>query len=228
MSRIWAVGMGLAILVMMGACNADQGDQGYQPLLESVDCPPDVDITFLDPPECHILVVPADRSDPEGGSVRLLVAKVLPLGIEPSSKTGTGGLDNIGDPLAINGNMQTGVTRRGGIGVFAEIRGAGPHVSPSLKCAEISALDTRGPAAATGDPELTSDFVAAVRACGDRLRAQGVDPAAFDVTQTAEDIEDLRKAFDVDHWDSIGSQGTASRYLFQYVRTHRIRLGARD
>lgn len=220
MSRILAVGLGLVILFMMGACNADQGDRGHEPVLESVDCPAEVDITFLEPPECHVLVVPADRSDPEGGSVRLLVAKVLALGKEPSQATGTGGLHNIGDPLAINGNMQTGVTRSGGIGVFAELRGAGPHVSPSLRCPEISALDTRGPAAPTGDPQLTADFVDAVRACGERLRAQGVDPAAFDVTQTAEDIEDLRRAFDVDHWDSIGSEGTASRYLFQYMRMH--------
>ncbi len=147
MSRILAVGLGLVILFMMGACNADQGDRGHEPVLESVDCPAEVDITFLEPPECHVLVVPADRSDPEGGSVRLLVAKVLALGKEPSQATGTGGLHNIGDPLAINGNMQTGVTRSGGIGVFAELRGAGPHVSPSLRCPEISALDTRGPAA---------------------------------------------------------------------------------
>ena len=50
------------------------------------------------------------------------------------------------------------------------------------------------------------------KACADRLRKAGVDPAEFDVAETAADIEDLRRAVGVERWRLAGTYGTASRY----------------
>lgn len=208
------------VVSIVGACTGQQPESEYQPSLEWVECPADVDITFLYPPECGYLTVPADRSSPDDGQVRLLIARVEPVGVEPANGSGTGGLHNIGDPLGITGDIQTGATRGGGVSVITELRGAGPHSEPSLRCPEIDALDRMGPAAPTADPDLTAAFVDAVAMCRERLRSAGIDPADFDVRQTAEDLEDLRRAVGVERWQGIDSQGTASRYLFEYLRNH--------
>ncbi len=129
---------------------------------------------------------------------------------------GLGG--NVGDPFALTGNLATGATRLQSIGVGMESRGAGPHASPRLSCPEVDDLSARAAGSPSGDQAVTRAFVAAVRACAERLRAEGVDPADYGITAMAADADDLRVALGIDQFTSLGTQGTSSRVLFEYLR----------
>lgn len=107
-----------------------------------------------------------------------------------------------------------------------ELRGAGPHNKPRLDCPKVTALQARLAASLTGDRSMNDTVIAAVRQCAERLRVAGVDPADFDVTQAAADVEDLRKAIGIESWSIAGSYGTSSRYLTDYLRAFPGRVQA--
>ena len=215
------------VVLVTGAAVACGGHSGasFEPTLEWGACPGDVEVTFLSHHQCGTLTVLEDRDRPDGPTVQLLVVKVWPVGVEPRPGIGTGLGANIGDPQAIGGDIASGATRGHWIVVQSEPRGAGPHVSPSLRCPETDALAAQAAERLTGDKQLNASFLAAVAACVKRLRASGVEPADFDVAATAADADDLRKAIGIDQWSEVGTQGTASRVMFEYLRAYPGRAG---
>jgi pimeloyl-ACP methyl ester carboxylesterase len=213
------------MVVVVGGCE-DTPDASFQPSLEWTDCPAEVESTFLSDHEFGYLTVLEDRSKPHGPTIKLLAIRVPPIGVTPAPGIVSGIGDNIGDPYGTGGGIATGATRLGRLVIELEHRGAGPHSQPSLRCPEVDALTQRAAASRTGDDELTTAFVDAVGACAQRLRSAGVEPAAYDVASVVADREDLRTVLGIDQWYTLGSYGTASRYLFEYVRTHPNRVGA--
>ncbi len=183
-------------------------------------------MTFLSRHECGTLTVLEDRDQPDGRTVELLVVKAWPVGVEPGQGIGTGLGGNIGDPFLLSGNMATGATRTGRIGVSMEIRGAGPHSTPSLRCPETDELAVPAAGRLTADEDFTAAFVATVGACAERLRATGIDPADYDISAIAADADDLRRALDLDRWWLLGTQGTMSRATFEYLRAYPDRAQA--
>jgi len=206
-----------AVALAATGCSAD-AQEPFRRSLEWGDCPSDVEVTFLSRHECGYLTVLEDRSEPAGRTIRMLVAKVWPVGIEPLPGIGTGFGGNVGDPRALSGGIATGATRLGHVVVQMESRGAGPHAEPSLACPEVDELDHRGASSLTGDSALIEDFLAAVRACRDRVTASGVDVADYDTAEGAADIEDLRVALDLQAWAEVGAEGTSSRFVFEHLR----------
>lgn len=210
----------LAVIAFLGACSSGEG-KAFEPLLVWGACPADVEVTFISRHECGMLTVLENRAKPNGKTIDLLVVKVWPVGVDdPPAEFGTGFGGDIGDPFSLSGGIATGATRWGNIVVQMESRGAGPHSAPSLRCIEADGLAVRAASVETGDPGLEAAFVDAVGACATRLRAAGYDPAAYGVAETAADVEDLRVAVGLDRWAGIGSQGTTSRVVFEYLRTH--------
>jgi pimeloyl-ACP methyl ester carboxylesterase len=201
------------------AC-AEESTRSFKPTLKWGECPADVEVTFLSRHQCGVLTVPEDRNKSNGHTVELLVVKVWPVGVEPRPGIVTGLGGNIGDPRQLTGNSATGATRLGAISVDMEIRGAGPHATPSLRCPETDQLAARAASSVTDDETVNVAFVAAVGACAHRLRTSGIDPAAYDVSAIAADIDDLRQALGIDRWLLLGTQGTMSRATFEYLRAY--------
>ena len=214
----------LSSLLLFAAVEACGGDSeaSFEPTLEWGGCPGDVEVTFLSRHECGTLTVLEDRDEPDGRTVELPVVKVWPVGVEPGPGIHTGLSGNIGDPFALTGGIATGATRLGAIAVNMEIRGAGPHSTPSLRCPETDELATQAAGRLTGDTDFTAAFVASIEACAERLRATGIDPADYDISAIVADLDDLRRALDLDRWWLLGTQGTMSRATFEYLRAIRI------
>jgi len=211
----------LTPLLVLTACSGDETEPpAFSPTLAWGDCPPDVEVTFLSRHECGTLTVLANRAEPSGPTIDLLVARVWPVGKEPVPGLGSSLGANLGDPRGLSGGIATGTTRLGGIGVELEWRGAGPHVDPSLRCPEVEELQPEFAAATSDDSSLVDRFTDAVGRCGDRLRTEGIDPADFDASQAAADLEDLRVALGGDPWRVLGVTGNQSRYLYEYLRTY--------
>ena len=209
----------LTPLLVLTACSGDDTEPpAFSPTLAWGDCPPDVEVTFLSRHECGILTVLANRAEPSGPTIELLVARVWPVGKEPVPGLGSSFGANVGDPRALSGGIATGTTRLGGVGVEIEWRGAGPHVDPVLRCPEVEELQPDFAAARSDDTAVVDSFVDGVRRCGERLRTEGIDPADFDATEAAADLEDLRVALEVDRWRVLGVNGSQSRYLYEYFR----------
>jgi pimeloyl-ACP methyl ester carboxylesterase len=88
--------------------------------------------------------------------------------------------------------------------ITLEMRGTG-FSEPSLKCDEVSELNGQVFAA---DVDPTSDEgrvmrLDAVRACHDRLIADGVDLSAYASQDAAQDLEDLREALGISQWNLV-------------------------
>jgi pimeloyl-ACP methyl ester carboxylesterase len=195
----------------------------FHPTLRWAACPSDVEIQYFSRHRCGWLTVLQDRSTPAGKTVRLLVVETWPVGETPLPGLDSGFGSDLGNGHSY-GSAAAGATRTHHIGVALEMRGTG-HSEPSLACPEVDGLDPRGARAPTGDASLLSDFLAAVAACHDRLTAQGVVPADYDVNAMAQDMEDLRIALGIDRWAFLSSYGTNSRYLFEYLREFPDRVG---
>ena len=95
-------------------------------------------------------------------------------------------------------------------------RGIG-HSIPSLDCPEVAAAGADLVGLRQRDPARRDTLLSAVRACHDRLTGQGIDPAAYDLTANAQDIEDLRTTLGIASWNLI-SNGSASRLAFEVAR----------
>jgi hypothetical protein len=216
--------LALCLAAGLAAAGCTKAEADFTPTLTWGECPDDVEVTFLSRHECGRLTVLADRSDPDGPTLSLLVSRVWPVGAEPKPGFGTSFGRDVADAEMPTGDMAAGATRLGRTMVQIEWRGSGPHNEPSLRCPEVDALQPDFAAATSEDRNVREAFVGAVKACADRLRKAGVDPAEFDVAETAADIEDLRRAVGVERWRLAGTYGTASRYLFEYVSSFPGRL----
>jgi pimeloyl-ACP methyl ester carboxylesterase len=161
---------------------------------------------------CGFVLVPENRSRPEGAWIRLAVAifksstaVVRPPLILLGGGPGTVVLDTFG-PI-ITGAAGRDFTAGRDLVMFDQ-RGVG-HSQPALHCPEVSdlALHTLG-MHLTREQE-TEGQVEAAFACRDRLVASGIDLAAYDTAASAADVNDLRVALGYGELDVWGiSYGT--------------------
>ena len=213
-------------LGLVVGCTAEPQPVPFRPTLVWGDCPDDVETTFLTPHECGTLTVLADRAEPNGDTLRLLVAKVPPPAGVTAPGVGTSFGPNFGDGEVVSGAMAAGATRMGRTSLQLEWRGSGPHNSTSLACPEVDSLGARAAGVRHDDPGLRDAFVAAVAACATRLRSSGVDPGDYTAMAMAQDVEDLRVAAGVDTWAMAGTYGTQSALLFEYLHRNPGRVQA--
>ena len=229
MSRtaMWTRVIGAALVALAFAtasCTGGGAKASFRPTLQWDKCPSDIEIQYFSRHRCGWLTVLQDRSQPAGKTVRLLVVQTWPVGETPVPGFNSGFGSDLGSGYGY-GSTAAGSTRTHHIGFTLELRGTG-HSEPSLACPEVDALDPRQARAPTGDSSLLeSTSSRRSRACHDRLTAQGVVPADYDVQNVAQDMDDLRVALGIDRWAFLSSYGTNSRYLFEYLRAFPGRVG---
>jgi pimeloyl-ACP methyl ester carboxylesterase len=162
--------------------------------------------------ECGWVEVPEDRSDPEGGTVRLHVAIFASETPNPAPdpvvflQGGPGGYALEIMPLLFEDGFSHLLADRDVI-VYDQ-RGVG-YSEPSLACPELRELgfeiiDDDLPVEETRRLQLD-----AVEECRDRLTASGADLAAYSSAESAADLAELREALGIDEWNLYGiSYGT--------------------
>jgi pimeloyl-ACP methyl ester carboxylesterase len=181
---------------------------GYEPRFESAPCPA-VPVPFPNNARCGFLVVPENRSRPEGRTIRLAVAIVPAVSPQPAP-----------DPIV---HLTGGP---GGIAIFEaqELVDAGfnqdrdlilmdqrgTYLSePALTCDVIDRFNRQQVALPLDARSTRRKHVAATRKCRRQLVARGIDIAAYNTTENAADFADLRRALGYDQWNMFGvSYGT--------------------
>jgi pimeloyl-ACP methyl ester carboxylesterase len=214
MGVLTAIGL---VLVASVACTSSDGgaEGGFRPSFEEVACPDDVANVILTFVSCGYLTVLEDRTDPEGGTVRLFVTKIEP----PDGPVESDPMFTIGYDLAsIPSYASIGplAQRMNRVTYLMDQRGAG-HSEPLLECPEVSDLSERMVGARLSDPGARGDLLDAVGRCRARLVEEGVDLSAYTLEQSAADIEDLRRTLDIPSWNII-SWGSDSRVIFEVLR----------
>jgi pimeloyl-ACP methyl ester carboxylesterase len=206
-----------ALLALATACTGGRSSESSSPAFTLVACPQDVQVQLLVPHSCGYLTVPEDRSQPQGGTVRLFVVRFPPPDLSPHP-----------DPVLILGGAIGAVTEYGKLQSEAahlhrtvyilDERGTG-HSLPGLACPEIDRVSTAGLVEPTGDPSLRGRLLAAATECRSRLLASEIDPSDFDLTAMAADVEELRLALGIPSWN-LATYGTWSRLAFEVIREH--------
>ncbi|AQH02396.1 hypothetical protein A9R05_25895 [Burkholderia sp. KK1] len=169
--------------------------------------------------QCGYLTVPENRATPDGRRIRLFVMRAPAMSTTPRRDPlvylsgGPGGAGSFEAAFMV----QHGLNAERDV-IFVDQRGT-HRADPLLPCVawEQFLFDAVGiPFAA--DSSTLAD-TAAIEACHARLSATGVDLTAYNSTENAADIADLRVAMGIDHWNVYGvSYG--SRLALTVLRDH--------
>ena len=168
---------------------------------------------------CGYLTVPENRAQPDGRTIKIGVARAKSQSPDPGRDpliylTGGPGGTAIASAAPL---VQLGINRDRDV-IFVDQRGT-LHADPLLSCPEIDQFVDEATgmsilAASTAQRDLD-----AVRACRTRLASAGYDLSAYDTTENAADIADLRTALKIDNWHVYGvSYG--SDLALQLLRDH--------
>ncbi len=184
---------------------------------EVIDAPfVEAECQFFEPPgvevSCGYLNVPEDRSDPDSPMIRLHVAVFPSNNPNPAPdpvvylEGGPGG-----NPLEIVAlvfdDWFADLLDERDVIIFDQ-RGTGLS-EPVLDCPEETALGYDILDDDLGRDEVSERSVEAALACRNRLRAEGVNLAAYTSAENAADLADLRVALGYDEWNLYGiSYGT--------------------
>ncbi|MET9211202.1 MULTISPECIES: alpha/beta hydrolase [unclassified Nocardia] len=165
-------------------------------------------VPILDGARCGELVVPVNRTEPDGATLRLAVA-VIPSQIQPPTSDplvflmGGPGQDAIADPPI---NPDYPLNRARDLILMGQ-RGNLTSSTP-MACPEIDRFYARRVGLPYNAPSTGVEYVAAVRECHDRL-APTTDLSAFNSTESTYDLIDLRKALGIAKWNVFShSYGT--------------------
>lgn len=243
--RSWAIA---ALVVLVTACSGGDGGSsgrdGSAPTTgSSADTPtaatkataPDAVLTerACDEPgvppsrvTCSVLVVPEDPTRSDERQVELAVMRIRPAAdlavpVEPGAPAlvhlhgGPGG-----EALSAWSLWTTVADALGREVVLYDQRGGG-RSTPSLTCPE----HTEALLSALGGSSDRDDVGAALRACHDRLRAEGIDLDQYDTGRSVDDLEALRTALGTERMTLLGtSYGT--RLALEYTSRHPERVAA--
>ncbi|HMP39148.1 MAG TPA: alpha/beta fold hydrolase [Roseiflexaceae bacterium] len=172
--------------------------------------------------ECGDLLVPEDRSTPEGRQIRLHVALFRSRSATPAPdpiiylEGGPGGHALARAELAFNEWFAPLLDDRDLI-IFDQ-RGTG-FSEPSLACGEITELGFELLDKDIPSAEANQLFTAAALRCRDRLAGEGINLAMYNSVASAADVADLRIAMGYAEWNLLGvSYGT--RLALTTMRNH--------
>ncbi|WP_042381159.1 alpha/beta fold hydrolase [Streptacidiphilus melanogenes] len=168
---------------------------------------------------CGYLVVPENRTRPDGRTLRLAVA-IVPAQ-SPASHgdpivflPGGPGQDAISDIAQIT---ETGLNRDRDLVVMSQ-RGT-LSSPPALTCPEIDRFYQQRIGLRYDAPSTGRLYVQAVAACHDRLTAEGVDLAAYNTSESATDLADLRTALGIREWN-VFSHSYGTELALTYMRRY--------
>ena len=187
---------------------------GYEPRFESAPCP-----TLPEPlpplrealptARCGFLIVPENRRRPEGRTIRLAVAIVPAISPHPAPDPivhltgGPGGIAIFEGPLLVKAgfNQNRDLILMDQRGTFLS--------QPALTCPVIDRFNIRLIRRRYDSESTRRRHVAATRSCRRQLVRRGIDIAAYNTTENAADLADLRRALGIAQWNVFGvSYGT--------------------
>jgi pimeloyl-ACP methyl ester carboxylesterase len=188
------------------------------PFFETTDCPPEARLTSAY--ECGYLTVLADRSKPDGATLRLMVAiyRSSQADVKPDPiiylNGGPGGSSVIGImPL-----MRILINMTGRDIIFFDQRGTG-FSEPSTTCPELQDAFYESMDQDASREVGILNMIEANRTCRQRLVEAGYDPTVFNSAASAADVDDLRQALGYEKVNLYGiSYGT--RLALTVMRDH--------
>ena len=204
-------------VALLAACTVGRSAESSLPTFTFVKCPQDVQIQLLVRHSCAYLMVPQDRSQPHGRTLKLFVVKIPP----PDERPRPDSVLILGGEIGAfpdYGKLQAEAARFHRVVYVFDQRGTG-HSRPELTCPEVNRVSTEGLVAPSGDPSLRQRFLAAVSECRSRLLTSGIDPSNFHLAAMAADVDDLRRALDVASWN-LAAYGSWSRLAFEVIREY--------
>ena len=206
--KILKIGIALVVVVLAVACSDFRrlnSDASY----EKTSCPqPNIaGFPSLDFPAvavCGYLSVLEDRSKPEGRRIRILVTRLPAVSATPKPDPivylsgGPGGA----------GSFEVAFMARHGLNaerevIFVDQRGT-HQARPLLACPEYEQHIFNAISLPFAADSTAAIGAAAVKACRGRLTATGADIAAYNSTENAADIAELRKALGIESWNVYG------------------------
>src|SRR5919112_6091912 len=169
--------------------------------------------------ECGYLTVPENRAEPTGRTIQIPVARAKATSPNPQPDPLvylTGGPGGTGLAAAVL-RVQAGWNADRDV-IFIDQRGT-LKAQPLLACPEIDAFLQAGVSLAPTSEEFATQSAAATQACHDRLVAAGWDLSAYNTTENAADVADLRVGLGIPEWNLYGvSYGT--ELALQILRDH--------
>jgi pimeloyl-ACP methyl ester carboxylesterase len=207
----FSITLALSALLLVSAASARQSAAAGVPTLprfEPAACPA-IPVKALANASCGYLVVPEDRSQPLGGTVRLIVAIIPTRSARPKPDPvvylagGPGGIAINEADLAV----AIGLNRDRNL-ILMDQRGT-LYSEPALTCPEVDQFFVRSLGLALDDPSTGRLHAAAARACFLRWAATGRNLSAYNTTENAADFADLRMVLGISDWNVFGtSYGT--------------------
>ena len=208
---VFALGMFLAIAFgARGGSSSNPPLVGAVPRFEPGACPTSLpSIPALAGAECGKLVVPENRQNLNGQTIRLPVARI-PSVAQPSNPDPV--VYMAGGPGA-NAIAQAEILVSVGLNQTRDLiimnqRGVA-DTEPALTCDEIDRFNIKAVGLPYDSPKTGTMHVAATKACHDRLVGQGIDLSAYHTGENSADFADLRKVMGIAEWNVYGlSYGT--------------------
>lgn len=215
----------LALACMAVACGGDNpAGSASAGLYEKSSCPqPNIagfpDLDFPAGVECGYLTVPENRSRPEGRRIRIFVMRAPAVSAAPAPDPivylsgGPGGAGS----FEVASMVQHGLNADREV-IFVDQRGT-HHADPRLACPGWERFLYDAVSLPFAAESTTSAEAATIKACRDDLAAAGYDVAAYNSTENAADIAELRIALGIERWNVYGvSYG--SKLALTVLRDH--------
>jgi pimeloyl-ACP methyl ester carboxylesterase len=191
------------------------------PRLEPAACPPNIRLPADVQVTCRWLVVPERHEASEGPAIRLLythlrarTATPMPDPVIFPSSGGPGG-PAIGSIFFMAEAFDFLATRDV---ILLEQRGT-RYTEPALDCPELNAEQFANYGRAEPAADEIAREVAAAQACRASLQARGIDLDAYNSSQSANDLEALRRVLGIAQWNLIGSSYSA-RLIMTVMRLY--------
>lgn len=220
----------IAIVATGGSAagHATPGPAKFGPAWSSVDCKTfDVPAAIAAQSDCGYVTVPEQHAQPQGRTIQLGVIRTRSTGKAPAPdpllvEQGGPGDSTIAD--IVNGALpkfpELPALLKNRDLIFVEERGT-KFAKPFLFCPELNAHNI-----AVAQEKQSYTDPGWIRACNDRLKAQGINPSAFNTRENAADIYAVAEALGYPDFNYYGvSYGTLlGQYVIAQADKHRPKL----
>lgn len=178
------------------------------------------------PVDCGYLTVPADRNNPEAGTMRLHVSHYSSFADRPLADPviyvmggpGGGPGSNESSVLHLGVDVDFAIFLERRDFIVLDQRGAG-YSEPALDCRAMTSLSVSNAQEDLNASDYMERQQEALRACFAEYADAGIQLDSFSTANTAADLEDLRLALGIETWNVYGL-GYGSRAALAYAAAH--------